>query len=169
MYFVYQSALSLMNSIGISEETMMNTNTRNGLAALGLMTMTAFAAPAMAGDVTITIDAVQARGGNVLIGLQTQAQFLQSDGAYGEQLAAPTAGTHIVVLKDVAPGDYSVGVLHDADGNRTMTMDGSMPAEGWAILNGESLRGMPTFDQVKFTVPSDGTSIRVAMAYPASR
>lgn len=148
---------------------MMNVNMRNGLTAGCLVALTAFAAPAMAGDVTITIDAIQARGGELLVGLQTQGQFLQDAGAYGERIAAPTAGRHTVVLRDVAPGDYSIGVLHDADGNQTMTMDGSMPAEGWATLHGETLRGVPTFDQVKFTVPAAGTAISVTMAYPATR
>lgn len=141
----------------------MKTLTIAALAAAGC----AFAAPAFAEDVTVTITGVQARGGELLAALQTHDQFLKPAGAYGEIVENPTAGTVTVTLTDVAPGDYSLSVLHDTDGDRQMKMRGPMPAEGWAMNNGDTLRATPVWDQVKFTVPAAGSvQLNVAMQYP---
>jgi hypothetical protein len=45
-------------------------------------------------------------------------------------------------------------------------MNGYMPAEGWAMVNGDTLRATPTFDQVKFTVTASGADLSVPMSYP---
>lgn len=138
------------------------------ILSLTAVAATLIAAPAFAGDVNVTITGVQARGGDLLAALQTQDQFMQPAGAYGERIQNPPAGSVRVTLHDVAPGDYSLSVLHDADGDHTMKMEANgRPAEGWAMLNGETLRARPTFDQVKFTVPASGdVNLTVAMEYP---
>jgi uncharacterized protein (DUF2141 family) len=125
----------------------------------------AIAAPAFAEDVTVTLTGVQARGGQLLAALQTQDQFLQPAGSYGEIVRNPTAGTLTLTFRDVRPGDYSLSVLHDVDGNEQMKMEGGMPAEGWAMVHGEALRGPPTWDQVKFSVPASGARLTVPMQY----
>ncbi|MFC7378324.1 DUF2141 domain-containing protein [Brevundimonas sp. GCM10030266] len=125
------------------------------------------AAPALAGDVTVTLTGVQARGGQLLAALQTRDQFLQPAGAYGDIVRNPEAGTVTVTFRDVAPGDYSLSVLHDVDSNGQMKLEDGMPGEGWAMVNGPSLRAVPTWDQVKFTVPASGDSrLTVPMIYP---
>lgn len=135
-------------------------------AAMAALTCLA-AAPAFAGDVTVTLTGVQARGGRLLAALQTHDQFLQPAGAYGDIVENPAAGTVTVTFRNVRPGDYSLSVLHDADNDGTMKMDGALPGEGWAMVNGAALRAMPTWDLVKFTVPASGdVSLTEAMQYP---
>ena len=139
------------------------------LASAFAMTAVGVAAPALAGDVTLTLEGVQARGGKLLVGLQTRDQFLKPAGDHGEIIEGPRAGTHTVVPRNVPAGDYSVSVLHDADGDGQMKMQGGMPAEGWTMLNAQSLRAAPTFDQVDFTVPATGAvSVKASMIYPAN-
>jgi uncharacterized protein (DUF2141 family) len=121
-----------------------------------------FAAPAFAEDVTVTLSGVQARGGRLLAALQTHDQFLQPAGAYGEVIDNPAAGSLTVTFRDVRPGDYSLSVLHDVDGDGQMKVEGGMPAEGWAMVHGDTLRAAPTWDQVKFTVPATG-DVRLAV------
>ena len=133
------------------------------LAAVAALSL---AAPAMAEDVTVTLTGVQARGGVLLATLQTQGQFMQPAGAYGERIAGPAAGVVRVRFRDVAPGDYALMVLHDEDSDGQMKLNGYMPAEGWAMINGDALRGPPTFDLVKFTVSASGADISVPMSYP---
>lgn len=133
------------------------------LAAVAALSLTA---PVMAGDVTVTLTGVQARGGALLASLQNQGQFMQPAGAYGDRVVDPTAGTVRVTFHNVAAGDYALMVLHDEDGDSQMKMDGYMPAEGWAMVNGEALRAAPTFDQVKFTVAASGAALSVPMSYP---
>lgn len=140
------------------------------LTLVAVAALTACAAPAFAGDVNITLTGVQARGGDLLVGLQTSAQFMKHEGQYGEIVANPPAGTQIITLHGVAPGDYSVSALHDVNGDRQMKMVDGRPGEGWGLLHGETLRAAPTFDQVKFTVPATGdVNLTVAMVYPAAQ
>ncbi len=128
--------------------------------------ITATAAPALAGDVTITLNNVQARPGQLLVALQTEGQFMRQRGAFGERVDNPAAGTTTVVFHDVPPGDYAVFALHDEDGNGEMTMRGQMPAEGWSTYHADQLRGAPTFAQVKFTVPASGpVDLTLPMVY----
>ena len=134
--------------------------------SLAAVAALALAAPAVAEDVTVTLTGVEARGGVLLAALQTEGQFMQAAGAYGERIVDPAAGVVRVTFRNVAPGDYALMVLHDEDGDGRMTMDGSMPAEGWAMVNGDSLRAAPTFDDVKFSVPAAGVALTVPMAYP---
>ena len=124
------------------------------------------AAPAMAEDVTVTLTGVQARGGVILATLQTEAQFMQPAGTYGERITDPASGAVRVTFRNVAAGDYALMVLHDEDGDGQMKLNGYMPAEGWAMVNGDTLRGTPTFDQVKFTVAASGADLSVPMSYP---
>lgn len=139
----------------------------NKIAAVATATLLALvAAPAFAEDVTVTLTGVQARGGQLLAALQTRDQFLQPAGAFGEVVPNPAAGTLSVTFRNVPAGDYSLSVLHDTDGDGQMKVEGGMPAEGWAMVNGASLRAAPTWDQVKFTVPANApTRLTVPMQY----
>lgn len=133
------------------------------LAAVAALSL---AGPAMAGDVTVTLTGVQARGGVLLAALQTRGQFMQSAGSHGDRIERPAAGTLRLTFRDVAPGDYALMVLHDEDADGQMKMNGYMPGEGWAMINADVLRGPPTFDLVKFTVTATGADISVPMSYP---
>lgn len=134
--------------------------------SLAVVAALSLAAPALAEDVVVTLTGVEARGGAMLVSLQTRGQFMQPTAAHGERIERPAAGVLRVTFRDVAPGDYALSVLHDEDGDGRMKLNGYMPAEGWAMLNGETLRATPTFDQVKFAVPAAGAAITVPMAYP---
>ena len=133
------------------------------LAAFATLSLSA---PVMAEDVTVTLTGVEARGGVLLSALQSRNQFMQAEAVRADRIVFPAAGVVRVTFRDVAPGDYAVMVLHDEDGDGRMTMNGAMPGEGWATVNGDSLRAAPTFDQVKFTVTATGAALTVPMAYP---
>lgn len=127
----------------------------------------ALTAPAFAEDVTVTIAGVKAKGGNVLVSLQTEAEFMQPRGTYGAKVAAPAQdGTVTVTLHDVKPGTYSVSVLHDENSDMQMKMANGMPAEGWSMKNADQLRAAPTFAETSFTVATAPVSLNLQMVYP---
>ena len=134
--------------------------------SLAAVAALSFAAPAMAEDVTVTLTGVEARGGVLLASLQTRGEFMQASAAYADRVERPAAGTVRLTFRNVAPGDYALAVMHDEDSDGQMKMNGYMPAEGWAMLNSDTLRGVPTFDHVKFTVAASGADISVPMTYP---
>lgn len=132
-------------------------------AALAVL---ATATGALAGDVVVNMAGVKASGGPLYVSLQTKAQFLRDEGAYGQIIAAPQAGAASVVLKNVAPGEYSVSVWHDVNSNKVFdrAADGR-PLDGWSMNNAASLRGEPAFDDVKFTVGAAGITLNLDMFY----
>jgi uncharacterized protein (DUF2141 family) len=124
------------------------------------------ATPALAGDVTITLKGVMAQKGDLLIGMQRQDEFMQDKGSYGEIVKSPTAGDRVIVLKNVTAGDYSISAWHDGNGDRVFNRaPNGAPLDGWAMVNGDKLRAVPTWDQVKFTVPEGGAALALTMVY----
>jgi uncharacterized protein (DUF2141 family) len=113
-----------------------------------------FAGQAEAGEVRVTLTGVESRGGQLLVTLQTEGQFMQGQGAYNQVAAVPSQkGDVALVFADVAPGEYALAVMHDEDGDYQMKRaESGMPLEGWAMSNGSTLRGPPDFATVKFTV-----------------
>lgn len=128
--------------------------------------LTACAAPAMAGDLTVKLEGVSNQGGQMLVSLQTRDQFMKpagANGAFGEA----TPGTGVFTVRNVAPGEYAVMVMHDANSDWQMQYGADRkPAEGWAISGDPKHATRPTFDTAKIVVPADGGEITLRMVYP---
>ena len=125
------------------------------------------AGAALAADVVVNLKGVDGRRGVIYAGLQTREQFMKAGGVAGAKLENPTAGAQRLVIRDVPPGEYSLGVLHDTNGNGVLDRgpDG-WPAEG--VATGPSrtpLTGPPTFDQVKLLVTAEGATIEATLWY----
>ena len=121
---------------------------------------------AQAGDVRIDLSNLRA-GGTLYVQLQTQAQFQGSDRVAGKVIQGPQAGNLTIDLGDVPPGDYAVSVWHDDNGNQQFDVDSATgrPLDGIASVNLDALRGPPTFDQVKVSVPAAGLTVPLAVRY----
>lgn len=118
-----------------------------------------------AGDVSVTLTGVQARGGQLLVALQTRDQYRQQAG-FADILADPAAGTVTLTFRDVPAGDYALSVLHDENGDYQMqAAPNGIPLEGWAASRGAELRSSPTFDMVKVSVPAGGVALTEPMFY----
>ena len=123
------------------------------------------AGAAQAGDVTVNLTGVQARGGHLLVSLQTRDQYQQQAG-FGEIVASPAAGTVTLTFRDVPAGDYALSVLHDENGDYQMQAAANgIPLEGWTATRGSELRSSPTFDMVKVSVPAEGATLTEPMFY----
>jgi uncharacterized protein (DUF2141 family) len=134
------------------------------IAAIGVITMAS--APAFAGDVVINLEGVETAKGDLYVGLQTKDQFLKDAGTNGAIIKAPKSGPQTVVLKDVAPGDYSVSVWHDIDGDMKFSRaDNGMPLDGWSMIGAQDLRGAPTWESAKFSVTDGTETLSLKMVY----
>lgn len=122
---------------------------------------------ARAGSVEVQLRGVQDRGGQMLVSLQKEGEFLQPRGTYGAISPVTAARAMTLSIKDVEPGEYSLSVLHDQNKDFQMQYgpDGR-PAEGWAMHNGAALRGRPQWSEVKFTVGEGVTKLDEALIYP---
>lgn len=124
------------------------------------------AGAAAAGPLTVTVDGVEARGGKLYIGVQTEAQFMQEDGVAGEIFEAPAAGS-LSASFDLPEGRYAVSVWHDINADGVFDVDAQgVPLDGWSSLNAASLTAAPTFDQAAVSVPAGGVSVTLGMVYP---
>ena len=121
------------------------------------------AGAAQAGDVTVTLTGVQARGGTVYVTLQTEGQFMQSAGL-AQRIDSPAAGPVTVTFRDVPAGAYALSAFHDENGDQRMQSSPiGIPTEGWAMSNGDALRGPPTCDVVSVPVGEQGATISESM------
>jgi len=131
------------------------------ISALAVMA----AAPAFAGDLTIELTGAKARPGKIIAVLSTKDTFQKSGGM--EQTVDPTDGTVRLVFRDLPPGEYAFMAFHDESQDGDLQFDaGGMPAEGWALSNADKLRGPPSFEAMKFSVPAEGATVAVPLVYP---
>ena len=131
-----------------------------------VMALCVAAAPASAANVRVELSGLRA-GGTLYVQAQTREQFLGEARAAGERIEMPRAGTLTVDLGALPPGDYAVTVWHDDNGNGRFDVDpaSGRPLDGLASLPVQDLRGPPSFDQVKITVPEAGVRVPLALQY----
>ena len=128
--------------------------------------LAACAAPALAGDLTVRLEGVGDQGGQVLVSLQTREQFMKPAGANGT-FGDAVAGTQTFTVRGVAPGEYAVMVMHDANSDWQMQYGPDRkPAEGWAMSGPAGNGARPTFETTKIVVPADGGEVTLRMVYP---
>ncbi|MCU0730046.1 MAG: DUF2141 domain-containing protein [Hyphomonas sp.] len=135
-------------------------------SALALAALLAAAGAAQAAPLTVTLNGIEARGGKLYVGVQTEAQFMKDDGIAGEIIEAPEAGSRSFTF-DLPEGAYAVSIWHDFNGNGQFdTAENGMPLDGWTSPNAESLRAAPTFEQSAVSVAAGGGSTTLKMIYP---
>lgn len=136
------------------------------IVAIGALATALFAAPAMAGDVTVSVSGVQPNGGPVMAALQRSGQFAKKQGAYS-QIVQPTGETVQVTFPNVAPGTYAAAVTQDTDGDGTLTIGKTGPTEPFGF-SGAPQTGAPKFGPASQRVTRAGGTMTVTLSSPAS-
>lgn len=133
------------------------------MAALAAL---ASAGAASAAPLTVNVDGIEARGGTLYVGVQTEAQFMKNDGVAGERIAAPEAGSRSFTF-ELPEGAYALSIWHDFNGNGTFDLaEDGRPEDGWSSINAGALRAAPTFEQASLTLTSGGTAATLKVIYP---
>ena len=129
-----------------------------------LLTLTALAltgGAAAAETVTVTLNGVQARPGEIRASLNTRDQFLRAAPAY-TATATATEGGVTLTFENVAPGDYALMVMHDLNENGRFDYG----TDGWAFSNSAlPMMGPPVFDERKFTVSGAPVTLTETLRY----
>lgn len=117
---------------------------------------------ARAADLTIHIDNVKSADGQLRVAVFNSAETFQRKPVAGTVLPA-VAGSSSVVVKDLAPGDYAVVVLHDANGNGKMDANMmGMPVEDYGYSNNAlGKMGPPSYEQARISVPAGGLATSI--------
>lgn len=133
------------------------------MAALAAL---ASAGAASAAPLTVNVDGIEARGGTLYVGVQTEVQFMKNDGVAGEMIAAPEAGSRSFTF-ELPEGAYAVSIWHDFNGNGAFDLaEDGRPEDGWSSINAGALRAAPTFEQASLALTSGGTAATLKVIYP---
>ena len=148
-----------------------------GAAGLALGAGAAFATDTAdwyrSGDIPVTVtltdvDPVSAiTDDKIYVSIQTRENYRSMKG-YGGILKVLTPGTMEATFNVAEPGEYAVSIWHDRDNDLRFSMDPAtyVVADGWGASGTPPMNRMPSFDDVKITVPPQGTSTEIAMINP---
>ncbi|MEP3653982.1 MAG: DUF2141 domain-containing protein [Litorimonas sp.] len=139
--------------------------------------MTSFAADApgwkKTGDIPVTVTLTDvlpegAAGGTIYVSIQTREDY-QSMKGFGGIIQKAELGEMTAKFTVDEPGEYSVSVWHDRDDDGRFSMDASYNVlDSWGASGTPPKGKAPTFDDVKMTVPSMGTSVTIDMINPVT-
>lgn len=119
-------------------------------------------APALAGDVTVTVDGLRNGAGLIRAAVCPQATFTKPGCPY---VAAARASAGRVTVRGVPDGVYAVQVFHDEDADGQLDRPGFWPTEGLGFSRDAPMRlGPPRFRDAAVRVRGDG-AIRLNVRY----
>ena len=140
---------------------------RAGTLLSMLLLCGALAATASAADLTVKVDGVPSAKGTVLLDLDDSA-------AGWDNKAKPvaTAGVKAVkgdvtyTFKNVPPGTYAVGVIHDENDNGKLDTNFlGIPKEGYGFSNNTTAMRKPTFEEAHFEIGQQDVAILIHLAH----
>ncbi|MBM2575891.1 DUF2141 domain-containing protein [Jannaschia sp. Os4] len=136
------------------------TSTRAALATLALSA--GIAAPAAAGDVTVTVEGLRNGAGLIRAAVCPPETFTKPGCPY---VGAARASGGRVTVTGVPDGVYAVQVFHDEDADGALDRNGFWPTEGLGFSNDAPMRmGPPRFRDAAVRVTGGG-SIRLNVRY----
>ena len=140
-------------------------------AALGLGAIAALtgAAPALAGEVVITITDLRSTKGVVRACMTTRADIFPKciKDPSAHRTVVPAAGTVVIRFTGVKPGDYAVALLHDENDNgKADRAMGMMPKEGYGFSRDAPVKmAPPKFQDAVFRQGEGTTRLAIKMRY----
>lgn len=136
----------------------------NPIRSTACLALALFAGAAAGADLTVRITDVKSGQGNIMIAVYDSAgSFLRRPVRTAR--AAAVSGAVDVVIKDLPAGDYGIALFHDANNNGKMDSNAmGIPVEDHAFSNNApGNMGPPSFEQVKFALPSDGATAAISL------
>jgi uncharacterized protein (DUF2141 family) len=127
------------------------------------------AGPAMAADVTVTIDQIESAQGKVYVTLWGSKETWLDDQKSLQNIGESAAvGSVTFVMHDVAPGRYAIATFHDENANGQMDFNFiGYPTEGYAFSRDiRPFLSAPSFESCAFDVGIDDAALTIHMVYP---
>lgn len=138
---------------------------------------TSFAADAPAwkktGDIPVTVNLTDVlpegpSGGTIYVSIQTRQDYRSMKG-FGGVIQKAEAGDMTRTFNVDEPGEYSVSIWHDRDDDGRFSMTETYQVlDSWGASGTPPENSSPTFDDVKVSVPSMGTTVNIDMINPTS-
>jgi uncharacterized protein (DUF2141 family) len=136
---------------------------------LGVLVLLA-AAPALSGELVVTITGIKKPTGTVLVTLKNSEAAWNSDTdvvavqKIAAQKAVETKGMVVLNFGDLPAGTYAVMVLHDENDNRKMdTGVMGIPSEAYGFSNNPHVMRKPYFSETKFEVGAATVNVAIQL------
>ncbi len=131
---------------------------------VALLAAAALAAPAQAGDVTVSIHEARSQSGQFQVALVDADGYAGRSGPVAAQRVAPAGAVTPVTFADLPAGRYALMVIHDENGNGTLDTNViGMPVEGYGFSNNPRVMRKPTFDEAAFEIGADALALDIAI------
>lgn len=132
----------------------------------GALIAIALAAPAVAADLSVTVDGLRSGSGAILLAVCPADSFLGRGCPYTGRTRA--AGDPVrVILSGIEPGVYAVQAVHDENDN--LDLDRNLvgwPLEGFGFSNAPPMRrGPPRFADAAIEIGPEGGAVGVTIRY----
>jgi uncharacterized protein (DUF2141 family) len=116
---------------------------------LGLFSSTAFAQSKY--SVTVTVKGIQKREGKILASISNDMESFPNSGGIKSVVAEVTKEGEVTLkFENMLEGKYAIVLYQDLNDNKTLDMNGQMPAEPFGFSNVTMLMGPPNFLQCAF-------------------
>jgi uncharacterized protein (DUF2141 family) len=123
--------------------------------------------PAVAAQLTVTVDNLRNGEGNVrLSAYASAAEWLDSSAPDNDKVEPARKGS-VVFHFDLPPGTYAVACFHDENANGVFDQNFiGIPKEGFGFSNNvRPFFRAPRFASASFALPPGGTAITIHMIY----
>ena len=111
---------------------------------------------------TLTIDQIKEQTGKLHVALyRSEQSYQQGKDAVAAVIQDVTAASHQLVFADIADGQYSIKIMHDANNNGELDRNiMGIPSEGYGFSNNAGQFGPASFEDAAFSVAAD-TSLTI--------
>lgn len=140
--------------------------TRHTGAAMAAATLILVPAIAAAAPLTVIVEDLEARGGQLYITVTDEAQYAtmgqeQTDGVIAEAVEDGT----MTFSFDVPPGEYAVSAWHDDNGDGQFNFGPMGPEDGWGVSGTRNMTGLTAFSDAKVEVTEEGAETTFPIIY----
>ena len=113
--------------------------------------------------ITVEIDKITSSKSHVILTLHNEQSFMKSDGL--KSIKSKITDDQInVTFEGIAPGNYAILVLHDANDNNKMDFaETGMPIEAYGTSNNSMSFGPPQFYNAKFEVTNEDIEMKIIL------
>ncbi|WP_442936973.1 DUF2141 domain-containing protein [Nostoc sp.] len=137
------------------------------LAVLGNLVWPFSAKANFNGELTVEIDGLKNKKGQVCISLFATSEGFPSDRGLQKQCSKITATPLDITFENLKAGNYAVAVFHDQNDDGTFNSNAfGIPEEGFGFSRNPEIRtSAPKFSEAAFLVAGPNTNIQIQLKY----
>lgn len=128
------------------------------------LTLACLTVPAAAADLQLNVGPLANAQGSLMVAIYNSAATFRKDAVQQQKITA-VPGRIAVKFSNLVPGDYAVALFHDANDNGKLDSNlFGIPQEPYGFSRiDRALMGAPGWDDVKFSLPAEGSTLDISL------